>query len=463
MQEEWEPGTHARVLKEAARANRTDVIQAVLKHFRQGEVGATSWPDEADGSASALHIASSSGHVDAVRALLRLGAAPDAGQHAGRAPYEAATPACARAFEDELRQASAVGDVNRARSLLEGCVPCDPPAPGALGGDAPLLWACGMGHAPVAAMLLAHGANAQTRNATEGATAAHEAARGGHAGVCALLAAAGAVDLSAVGEGGYAAGKTPPQVATTPKAEDALRGCGASMEAARQLWAEVQRERPDNDGAAPPAIDAMPQDVAALTRRLEERERVVTDLRSMIANLSEEAEAHKMLLQQSGRGNLLQYLRELREKLSLAHDSLATREAVIVEQARELTSLNQKVAELQGQLERDRPCDTSTGTSTGEPSFERHDSEDLRGAGPTHAAAHALPPERAPLAPSEPAAVVPRAPEAISADGFVTIDALCDDPCGDEDSHMSWLDGLHDSIARIVLSESASRVAPQIV
>ena len=88
MQEEWEPGTHARVLKEAARANRTDVIQAVLKHFRQGEVGATSWPDEADGSASALHIASSSGHVDAVRALLRLGAAPDAGQHAGRAPYE---------------------------------------------------------------------------------------------------------------------------------------------------------------------------------------------------------------------------------------------------------------------------------------------------------------------------------------------------------------------------------------
>ena len=49
MQEEWEPGTHARVLKEAARANRTDVIQAVLKHFRQGGEG-TSWPDEADGS-----------------------------------------------------------------------------------------------------------------------------------------------------------------------------------------------------------------------------------------------------------------------------------------------------------------------------------------------------------------------------------------------------------------------------
>ena len=338
-------------------------------------------------------------------------------------------------------------------------MPCDPAEPGALGGDAPLVWAAGCGHAALVALLLAHGANAQARTATEGATAAHEAARGGHAAVCALLAAAGAVDLSAVGGGGYAERKTPPQVAATPETEDALRGSGACMEAAQQLWAETRRERSGDDGASQQANDTMPQDVAALTRRLEERERVVTDLRSMIANLSEEAEAHKMLLQQSGRGNLLQYLRELREKLSLAHDSLATREAVIVEQARELTSLGQKVAELQGQLERNRPCDTSTG----EPSFERHDSDDLRAAGSTLAAAQ-LPSECAPLTCTEPAAVAPRAPEAISADGFVTIDALCDDPCGEsEDSHMSWLDSLHDSIARVVLSESPSRVPPQIV
>jgi hypothetical protein len=145
-----------------------------------------------------------------VRALLRLGAAPDsprppAGPYASCTPYDVALPACKRAFEDELRQQCAAGELARVTQLLDAGVPCAPAEPGALGSDAPVLWAAAFGHAPLIAALAVRGgapAARAARTAEAGASAAHEAARAGHALSCAVLLAAGAVDLQATGSSG---------------------------------------------------------------------------------------------------------------------------------------------------------------------------------------------------------------------------------------------------------------------
>ena len=83
----WEEGSHARVIQEAARHNRTDVIQAAVAHYKKSdEASALSVGDmlsrgvgpETDGGAAPLHVAAALGDLAAVESMVGQGG--DAGE-----------------------------------------------------------------------------------------------------------------------------------------------------------------------------------------------------------------------------------------------------------------------------------------------------------------------------------------------------------------------------------------------
>ncbi|CAM9143971.1 unnamed protein product [Scytosiphon promiscuus] len=178
-----------RVLLAAAERGRADIISRAIEALTGSAANISaaeaykerqrilSIPRERDG-ASALHISSMNGHVDATRALLRLGAPPEAG------------------------------------------VPADV-ADGGSRADTPLHWAASGGHVNIASMLLERGADLNICN-SEGASALHEASKCGNVGVVSLLLGRGA-DPHMVGIGGVFKNKTPDQVSSSEAVAQALR------------------------------------------------------------------------------------------------------------------------------------------------------------------------------------------------------------------------------------------------
>ena len=96
---------------------RVDVIQKTLQLLAERKLRVI----EED---CLLHAASSRGHVDVVRLMLREGAAPAARNGAGKTTYEVAANAkIVEVYHQELTQSVAAGDATKTAALLAAEVP----------------------------------------------------------------------------------------------------------------------------------------------------------------------------------------------------------------------------------------------------------------------------------------------------------------------------------------------------
>eukprot|EP00752_Nemacystus_decipiens_P002252 g2133.t1 len=225
----------ARVLFAAAELGRADIIGKAIESLTAGSPADASPADacnerqrlvsvirESDG-ASALHISSMKGHIDASRALLRLGAAPEVqgtGPLSGKTPWDVATTAVRQVYANELFSQVAQGEEGKVLALLRAGMRADV-TDGGSRADTPLHWAAGAGHVSLCSILLENGADLGHSN-SEGASALHEASRSGHAGVVSLLLERGANPYT-VGTAGAFKDKTPLQVSCSEAVSEALR------------------------------------------------------------------------------------------------------------------------------------------------------------------------------------------------------------------------------------------------
>ena len=191
---------------------RVDVIQKTLQLLAERKLRVI----EED---CLLHAASSRGHVDVVRLMLREGAAPAARNGAGKTTYEVAANAkIVEVYHQELTQSVAAGDATKTAALLAaGLSPNFEEPGGAANADPskPLHWSALFGHARVALLLLEQGGADVNALNGEGATALHVACHGGYAGVAAACLSRRDVDTGVVATGGACAGKTALEAAST--------------------------------------------------------------------------------------------------------------------------------------------------------------------------------------------------------------------------------------------------------
>jgi len=212
--EEEGPPEEYRVLFAAAEYGRADIVASAAAALKEklapGEdlaeaLGAARNDDDA----SLLEKACSSNKVDAVRALLRVGAIPAA---ASPVSWLEEGSACRAAAHAELMQQVALGDAGRVTKLLRLLGPIPRLSDAAtFGGDSPLHWAASFGQEAALEALLAAGAEPCATN-DDGVTPLHEAARAGHVDCVSILLRGGA-DASLRISDGPDAGKLPADLA----------------------------------------------------------------------------------------------------------------------------------------------------------------------------------------------------------------------------------------------------------
>ena len=180
--EEPGPPEELRVLFAAAEYGRADIVASAAKSLQEKleapgdpvDLGRVLGDATNDAGARLLQVACDHGKVDAVRALLRVGAYPPVAAPA--AWLRDGTP-CRAAAHAELMQQVALGDVSR----VEKCLALLGPAPllsdcAPFGGDGPLHWAASFGQVAPLQALLAAGVAADALN-DDGVTPLHEAAK----------------------------------------------------------------------------------------------------------------------------------------------------------------------------------------------------------------------------------------------------------------------------------------------
>ena len=208
------PPEEYRVLFAAAEYGRADIVASAAGMLKEklapGEdlaeaLGAA----RNDADESLLEKACACQKVDAVRALLRVGAMPKAAEPVA---WLEEGSACRAAAHAELMQQVALGDAGRVTKLLAllGPVPRLSDA-ATFGGDSPLHWAASFGQEGPLAALLAAGCDVNAVN-DDGVTPLHEAARAGHAPCVALLLGGGADAALRISDGPDA-GKAPADLA----------------------------------------------------------------------------------------------------------------------------------------------------------------------------------------------------------------------------------------------------------
>ena len=187
---------------EAAFHGRTDIIKTAMDSVRarnpeaaDSSVAKLISTGRAEDGATPLHVASSLGHTDVIRALLHAGATLSArassGDFAGKRPYEVCSgDAAMQAYHVFLFEAVAMNKAERVAALLEGNVP-----PNILDGGSQketlLHWACSFGHVDGVRVLLEHGCDPNILNmAQEGPL--HTACKGAHAAIVDMLLQEGA-------------------------------------------------------------------------------------------------------------------------------------------------------------------------------------------------------------------------------------------------------------------------------
>ena len=252
--EEPGPPEELRVLFAAAEYGRADIVASAAKSLQEKleapgdpvDLGRVLGDATNDAGARLLQVACDHGKVDAVRALLRVGAYPPVAAPA--AWLRDGTP-CRAAAHAELMQQVALGDVAR----VEKCLALLGPAPllsdcAPFGGDGPLHWAASFGQVAPLQALLAAGVAADALN-DDGVTPLHEAAKANHRECVEKLVAAGADVALAVAEGTNA-GKRACDLATKP---DVQAACAAPERAA---------PAPAPAAAAPPAAAPRPAEGA---------------------------------------------------------------------------------------------------------------------------------------------------------------------------------------------------------
>ncbi|KAJ1446847.1 hypothetical protein M885DRAFT_545091 [Pelagophyceae sp. CCMP2097] len=233
--EDFSGAEEVRVLFAAATYGRADIVASAAKALatkRSVVIGGPVILADELGKArneaghALLEVACAHGKVDAVRALLRLGAFPlprddaegEDGEEdvAGPAPWLDNAGACRAAAFAELMQQVAMGEVSRVTSLVALLGECRESDRASFGGDSPLHWAASFGQASAVDALLEAGADVDALN-DDGATALHEAAKGGaqRADIITRLLVAGADSGKKITDG-KDAGKTPLDVAVGP-------------------------------------------------------------------------------------------------------------------------------------------------------------------------------------------------------------------------------------------------------
>jgi ankyrin repeat protein len=187
------------VLFTAAEQGRTDIIKIVA------EKGVPVSEQRKEDGVTALHLAASEGHVDCVRALLRLKCNVMIRDDEEKTAYEIANADCRRAFEAEFFQRVAMGLGDEILQLLKAGVDVNS-TDGSTTDETAMHWAASFGHTETVRLLIEQGADVNVRN-KQGATPLHEAAHSGHEATFELLLKSGA-DSGFVGEAGYSTGKT---------------------------------------------------------------------------------------------------------------------------------------------------------------------------------------------------------------------------------------------------------------
>jgi Ankyrin repeats (3 copies)/Ankyrin repeat len=162
------------VLFHAALLGRTDVISKAISSIKakcpitDEEMSSIISRRRAEDDISALHVAASFGHVDAVRALLHAGAdlsvVPQFGDHKNKKAYAIATESAKQTFHLYLFEQVAIGDLNAIVRLLKGGLPVDLVDDSSTK-DSTLHWASSFNNLEAAQQLLAFGCPVDTLNA----------------------------------------------------------------------------------------------------------------------------------------------------------------------------------------------------------------------------------------------------------------------------------------------------------
>ena len=220
----------------ASTHGRTDIVQAAIDSIRGGSFTHDSLKrtnetianlistGRAEDNATPLHIASSLGHADVIRALLSAGANLNVrashGTLDGLRPYEACNSNVAReAYHVFLFEGIAMSDIDRIRALLDGGIPAS--VADSKTKDTPLHWAASFGSYAVTDLLLSRKPSVDVNACnTSGQTAFHLACKSSSKSVAALLIKNGA-DLNIEDEfGNLASDYVIP--ANFPSTEDAI-------------------------------------------------------------------------------------------------------------------------------------------------------------------------------------------------------------------------------------------------
>lgn len=271
------------VLFHASSLGRTDIIQHAIASLRKNngskseeEIALLISAGHPEDDSTALHIASSKGHSDAVRALLNAGAStthtpskrpiqsnPTTYDFYGKRPYEVATDAAKETFHVYLFEQIAMGRTTKVEQLIKGGIPAllyD----GSKLNDTTLHWACSFKNFDVVhLLLLSDNMDVNVLN-KENQTPLHTACKTFHKEIISLLLSAGAdttlKDIHGKSAVDYCNGKTELVAILSSPPPSILVGKGLSnaeygMAPSHASDSTTSPINPNGDGTVETAID----------------------------------------------------------------------------------------------------------------------------------------------------------------------------------------------------------------